>query len=290
MSKPDYKSFIDDTLFVLVLYKLELRQSKSFNSLLDQLKDSISTVTFLIYDNSPESLYDSKNYQFSNIKLHYIHDKNNSGVSKAYNEGFELAKKLNKKWILLLDQDTNLSKNLICDYYTSIIKYPEIHLFVPMLKQDDRILSPCRFVFNRGVSFAHFLPGLHAFNKISVLNSGMLISTESFSKVGGFNEKIKLDFADFYFINKYKKKYHSFVVTNTTCIHELSSNEKNVDNILVRFKYYCQGARIYSEDILKFSNLLLLVFYRTIKLTFIHKKVSFIKEFILYFLLGVKIN
>ena len=52
----------------------------------------------------PGSIVDGA--ELDGFRIHYISDPTNPGVSKAYNVGFELARQLNKKWLLLLDQDT----------------------------------------------------------------------------------------------------------------------------------------------------------------------------------------
>jgi uncharacterized protein YjhX (UPF0386 family) len=150
--------------------------------------------------------------------------------------------------------------------------------------QKDILLSPCKYVHHIGRMLPNINSGLQNFRKKSVLNSGMLISVESFSRTGGFNEDIKLDFADFLFINKYKKLYTDFFVTNSICSHELSSFEKDVEKVLTRFKIYCRDARTYADCSDAFLILSYIVFRRTLNLLLKYKRITFVKIFLKNFI------
>ena len=65
----------------------------------------------VVYDNSPEYNTSFIDNEKDNIyfAIHYIADYSNSGVSKAYNITARLGRTLNKKYLLLLDQDTEIA-------------------------------------------------------------------------------------------------------------------------------------------------------------------------------------
>jgi len=284
MSQPHFDYFSQNTLFVCVLYKTSFQESKSFLSLIQILKDSTYTYDFFIYDNSPESTDDFRIRSFKNINIYYTHDQTNSGVSKAYNEGSKLAAKLKKRWILIIDQDTIFPVKILESYYKSIIAYPEIQLFTPKLTYNKMVLSPCKYVFCRGQAILQISDGIHSFKGLSVLNSGILVSVKDFEEAGGYNEKIKLDFADFYFIDHFKKMNQYFVVIDAICHHDLSSNENDFEKVSNRFKFYCNGAKFYAHNFLSFMNLLFLCFFRATKLTVKFKRLTFYKSLFKYYI------
>ena len=106
----------DETLVVIVLYKDLLAQSESFKSLSEAIPKSIR-ISLFVFDNSPTrgALPHSDAWDIT-----YQHEPSNIGVSLAYNEAFKLASQLQKKWLLLADQDTKFPATLFSDYQTGI--------------------------------------------------------------------------------------------------------------------------------------------------------------------------
>src|ERR1700761_7469844 len=93
-----------DKLFVsIVLYKQNLTDSPSFISLTKSLKD-LSVCNLLVYDNSPYPHIVPE--KLGMWEITYIHNANNDGISKAYNQAAVYAEKLNKEWLLFIDQDS----------------------------------------------------------------------------------------------------------------------------------------------------------------------------------------
>ena len=171
---------IKETLIILVLYKKYLSDSISFQSLDKIFTKANISLDLFVYDNSPKAMVHPDQISYNNLNIHYIHDASNSGLSKAYNEGYKAAKKLKKKWLLLLDQDTSFTEELFFTYFNAINKNRSIHLFAPFLIDKDSIFSPCKYYFKRGFKLKHIEPGIHSFKQLALLNSCMLLSTESF--------------------------------------------------------------------------------------------------------------
>jgi rhamnosyltransferase len=248
MDLTSYHSFLDELLVVLVIYQLSLEDSASFQSINENLKNSSSKVTLLIYDNSPNLAVNLDRDNYQNWQIYCIHDPDNSGVSKAYNEGFNLAQKLKKKWLLLLDQDTEFALDVLEKYYRATQECDLSIIFAPMLFSDNGALySPCKYKFNRGFPLKKASYGLQSNRNISLLNSGLLIAVDLFQKIGGYNEKLKLDFSDFEFIDRYRKISDNFFVINSRAIHEFSGDFDNNESAYKRFKRYCQSIRIMNQ-------------------------------------------
>ena len=276
----DHQSDVNAIMAVLVLYKTRLEDSETFVSLSNSLKNSKLTMDVMVYDNSPTPMMTESDSISDNWRIHYVHDKTNPGVSKAYNEGLGIARKLNKKWLLLLDQDTSFPQNAVVEYSKAIQENPDIYLLAPTVISKNKIISPCRYVLHRGYSIRKIEPGVHRFGMTSLINSGMLIRLEAFERCGGYDERIKLDFADHDFIGRYKANYSNFALINLQCLQKFSGNERlAIESALARFAYYGEGARHLANNFRDFLILLLVATCKAVKLSLIHKNLSFFVVF-----------
>lgn len=278
---------IENTLAILVLYKIKLQESITYLSLKESLKINNLKLDLLVYDNSPTKQNIVNDIIPENINIEYIHDETNPGVSKAYNVGEKFAKNNGKKWLLLLDQDSNLPINYFERMIASLEKYPNQHIFAPILINKNRIYSPCSYRFKRGKSLPYLRFGINSLIKNNLLNSGLFVSVEIFDKVGGFNENIRLYFSDFNFIDRVKVYIKEYVIVDCLIHHNLSSDdESDYNKFIIRFSLYCQGAKsavITKCDLFQYFIITLL---RAIKQTMRFKRIVFLKifykDFILY--------
>jgi rhamnosyltransferase len=257
-------SLSEKTLITLVLYKCNLENSDAYKTLIEANKEKKLHV--VIYNNSPEvkiELPINTNHQ-----IEIINDNSNTGVSKAYNFGANKAKELKLPWILIVDQDTIFPLDYFEKTDIYINQYPTEKLFAPILTSKNEYLSPCHFKFNRGKIAHNVSVGLNDFKNKSLLNSGLLIDVSTYLEIGGYNEKIKLDFSDFYFILKFQKKHKYFVLTNVTCEHDLSASETNLEKQLIRFEYYCAGGIEYGKSTNQIFQVFSLIVLRTLLLSF----------------------
>lgn len=257
----------EQTLITLVLYNCNLENSEAYKTLIEENKDK--KLHLLIYNNSP-SVKIEKSF-ISNHNVEIIQDYSNAGVSKAYNCGAKKAKEHKLTWILLVDQDTIFPKHFFEETENYISQFPREKLFAPILKSNNCYLSPCYFKYNRGEISKNVTIGLNNFKNKSLLNSGLLIDVNTFLELGGYNEKIKLDFSDFYFITKFQKKHKTFILTKAKCEHNLSSTELDLEKQLIRFKFYFDGALEYGKSVNKLLQIFILIIFRTLLLSIRHK-------------------
>lgn len=277
--------FNENIFAIIVLYKTKLSDSKTFLSLTKSLNVNNTKLDLLIYDNSPEYNLKGK-FEYPEWDITYIPDVDNSGVSKAYNNGAEIAEKKGKKWILIFDQDTAFPENTIDIYTQATINYPGYKIFSPiMLISSNVIVSPCRFKFMRGTSLNHIKSGPHTFHNLSVINCGMCIDINSFKENGGYNEKIRLDFSDHDFIKRFKKVVtDEFVVLDLKVYHDLSTtNQNSFNSDLLRFDYYLEGSAHVSSNSMESIILKVIGILRATKLSLRHKSLAFIKKAIASF-------
>ncbi len=285
MQRIDY---LKDILAVVVLYKSEFDGTKTMLSLSKALENVDGRLDTVLYDNSPVANYTESEFRLKNFNITYIHDVSNPGVSRAYNFAAKIAIKRSKKWIMLLDQDTYFDENILCSFSESINQYRDIRLFAPILKlADNKIFSPCRYFFKRGFHIRKIKPGLHRLKNIAPVNSGMLINLEAFMLVNGYNEKVKLDFSDFQFIERFRSKFDHFVVVNSDSTQDFSNLDYNRNENERRFKLYCECAsNCEKKSPLEFLMYLTITISRAIKLTSRFRSPHFLIIWFNSFILG----
>ncbi|MDB5141266.1 MAG: glycosyl transferase, group 2 family protein [Mucilaginibacter sp.] len=270
--------FDERILAILVLYHTKLSDSKTFISLTNSLAQNEIVLDLYVYDNSPD--YNENNlFNYLNWNIIYKPDATNSGVSKAYNTGAGLAIKKKKKFVLLLDQDTDFPVNAIPQYLDAINDYPDDRIFAPlMISENKKIISPGLFKFGRAFTGKDNKPGIYNFNGRSLINCGLCIEIDSFWKVNGYNEKIELDFSDHDFIKRYKETSAArFIMIDLVVEHQLSVNTKNsLQNDKTRFEYYLQGITFMSSNVLESFLYKFHGFLRASKLSLQHKSSVFI--------------
>lgn len=277
------EDFLNSLLIIIVTYKEPFDKCESFSSILSEKDDY--KLSFFIYDNSPNQYksYESySNYINKKIEVTYYHDSNNSGLGIAYNRGAQLANELGKKWLLLLDQDTSFSNNILQEYYEAVNNNLTIEIFAPTLYSlKGKLLSPSKYLFKRGFKLSYIPQGLTPLKRITPINSGILITTKLFNLVGGYNERIRLDFSDHAFMDKIRNAKNNFFVINSNSTHNLSSETTgSLEKELTRFSFFCEGAKIAAKDSQSYVNYFIIAVLRAAKLSLNFKKNSFL--FILF--------
>ncbi len=266
----------NEILTVLVLYEMNLENSPAYQTLSQGLEETQKKGRLCVYDNSPIA----QTIPISNVwTIEYIHDTCNPGVSCAYNRAASRAKQLNLKWLLLADQDTTFVENIYKCYSESINKYPHCHLFAPKLIDEKGLISPFKRGITSGKRLKNITSGRKNLEEIQVINSGLLIDVETFEAVGGYNEKLKLDFSDFYFFKRLKQYTSEIIIIDAECNHKHSSSESvNLLKAVNRFKIYLQASTIMGNDHMPFL-FYYRSFLRSIKLSLQYNSLRFIGLF-----------
>lgn len=222
-----------DILFVIVLYHRKLKDCETYHTLIKNYPQQ----PLFIYDNS--SFPQQKASDFDE-HICYISDVSNSGLSVAYNRAADYARQKGYTWLLLLDQDTVFSTNILDEYNKIINQCPEIKLIVPPMKVNDKqYMSPVKVRFHMAALAKSVPAGKVSLHRYAPINSGMAINVEAFHQVGGYNEKVKLDFSDFQFVERLRKFYPDFYVLNGTCFQHFSNVTESEEQKLHRFGIFC---------------------------------------------------
>ena len=236
---------INNILAVIVVFNLKLEESWTLITLNRSLEKISEYLDIVVYDNSLHSdLVNGSVFRKWCFNIHYFHDSSNPGLSKAYNFAAYYGEFLEKSWLLVLDQDTSFPVDTFSKYFKAIQDNPSIKLFAPVLKiSDGRIFSPSRYWFKRGFGVKKISFGVHGFKGISPVNSGIMIALDAYTAVGGYDEKVRLDFSDFMFIERFRKRFSEFYVVDVVGVQAFSDEEMNVGKLNDRFGWYCEGAR-----------------------------------------------
>ncbi len=266
---------VSDLSVIVVLYNILLEKSESFQSLRRSVMSLSHSLDVLVFDHSETA--HTPNNTYKNLVIEYYHDANNPGLSNAYNKGYAISKTKNKKWILLLDQDTTLSRDAISKYLIYIHKYPQCALFVPQLYSGKQLVSPFKLGRGKGKYLKKITYGMHDLNNIIPINSGSLIRLLEFEKCGGYDEKFKLDFSDFSFFDRFKKSTKMFYVLPLKFQHDFSGiNKTNLQTSLSRFHIYSKAVFLYHSAYDSSFNPVIRVIFRALKLTATFKSLKFI--------------
>lgn len=260
-------------LFVIVLYKCRLKDSKSYISLLKKYPNEY----IFLYDNSPVK----QTIERDNVT--YIHDAKNSGLGVAYNKAAEYAKQNGYEWILIMDQDTMFPPNALRYYEDAIKNNPGIMLFAPIHRvAENTYISPTHYRFKTSHLEKSARTGLLSFKDAAPINSGMLINVEAFYKAGGYDEDVVLDFSDIRFIEKFKKYYSSFyAIGKIVCLQDFSIDEQNAEKLMARYKIYLKCALACKrEHLYDHLSYLYITSRRTMKWTLRTHSLSFLKTYV----------
>lgn len=220
-------------LIVTVIFNQKLKDTNVWKTLLSKRQCCHA----FIYDNSPSGL----NSCIGNLPpgFEYIHDPSNPGLSHAYNKAAEYASAHGIEWILISDQDTIFPDSALDIYRLFFERHEKPRMFIPKVKTATGMyLSPVK---SHGyiASLAKNAPeGDIKLKDYAVINSGILVTTNSFLSCGGYNEDVFLDFSDYQFIERFADKYHSAYVINLELLQNFSNISDSPEKKLARFRLF----------------------------------------------------
>lgn len=273
----------NNILYIIVTYKEKYYQCNSYISLMKSFSNTKSLnkqLNVFIADNTDIENWNCEMDTNITDNSHVYYNKyNNPGLSYAYNAGAEFAKKNNFSWIVLLDQDTTLPINFCDEYNKSIIKGNNIFLKVPIiLIGDNKILSPSKYIGYRSYLYDKIEKGIKKLKGHSFINTGMLIDIDFYTKTGGYNEEIKLDFTDHDFVYNCNKFTEKFEVMDIKLNQDFSSLTNTKEQAVKRYNVYLVDLKSFRKC--KRNKIVLFFnsdFLRLMKLSLQYKSLDFLK-------------
>jgi rhamnosyltransferase len=153
----------------------------------------------------------------------------NIGIAKALNVGVDLSQKLMHDWILLLDQDSQISKGYIAtmsNAYSKCLDNESVMSICPVISpyrtkaQKEEKLVRSYAIYAQSSEKNSEVGVESVFSKItSAITSGNLVRAEVFEKIGLFTEEYFIDYVDHEFNLRLSKKGFKLIQSNRTILY-----------------------------------------------------------------------
>ncbi|MBM7419201.1 MULTISPECIES: hypothetical protein [Chryseobacterium] len=242
-------------LFSIVCFRENFKTTETFKNLVFSFNDKKnkgelynSNLNIFIYDNTDIEFWnvDINENEFESVNINYERNKDNPGISYAYNQIANYALKYGYEYIVFLDQDTKLPLN----FYETYINYSEIkdmEIAVPIVMTGDKIFSPSIYKNFRCKNFDNINEKLTFSKNITCINSGLLIKTNLFFLVGGYDEKLRLDFCDHEFIKRLLKVTAQINLIPIKLHQAFSTETNSLDKALFRYDIFLHDLFVFKK-------------------------------------------
>ncbi|KAA9022076.1 glycosyltransferase [Niallia endozanthoxylica] len=207
---------------VVVFYKQDIKQSKTFSSLekvLLERKAILKNIDIILYDNSPEK-QDFDVSQYSG-QIDYIHDPRNLGIATAYNYAWQRAEENGSEWLLLFDHDTKVTEEYIDQMLKNHDVKEEIVAVVPKIVTNGIMVSPVYSHSLRPLQTERPVEGVQE-KPVMAINSGSLLKVSFLNEIGGFNKEFPLDYLDHWLFHEIYDRDKKIRLLRVTLEHDLS--------------------------------------------------------------------
>ena len=258
---------------LVVIYNKTCEESKTLQS----IKGFHGKYSIIIFDNSTR-YYNNKEYAMRYNYLYFSFGKN-LGLSKAYNYVINYIPKSINDYLLILDDDTELTD----EYLTQVIQqtklFPLNHIWIPIVKSNTAIISPCNLRLECIAEIIHDINELD-YSRITAINSGMVIRSDVFYTIK-YNEKLFLDCVDHDFMRQVRLQKLSIGLLNCNIIQSYSRDDTpQLAKAIFRFKIYRRDLKEYCISTGHGYLYYFRIFKFVGKYSFMYKSFKFIKVLI----------
>jgi GT2 family glycosyltransferase len=210
MNKPEVVALI-------VLYETKILESQTFQTIIVQ-DQSLFNLKLIIWDNSPVPVPNDELVQAKALyPFEYISTPINTWLSKVYNQ---IISSRIFDYIILLDQDSTMPNDFFSQLALGVKNYPCINLFLPLVINQGKLVSPGSFIFFKGRHWKRARTGLISSKNTLAITSGMTISSKYLLKNNiKFDERLNLYAIDTSFMLEYTKKEKWLFVLPVTFAH-----------------------------------------------------------------------
>ena len=196
------------TLIVVVLYdassertRRDARTLRCLEYLFKQSGDLGDRYSVLIWDNSPEPSRE----ELLSSSHEYVHSSRNDGVAGAYNGAAALCERYGYRWMMLLDQDTEVSLAYLDGmqrHRDEVDRNVKVAAIAPLLYEGNFQLSPHSVRKHRAIPVTKKVPGVLEAEAFAA-NSGLLIRVAALQEIGGYSLDFWLDYSDMYVFHQF---------------------------------------------------------------------------------------
>jgi GT2 family glycosyltransferase len=192
-------------------------------------------IALLIYDNSQRPQTTSlQSWDYGSVEYHQA--SKNQGLSAAYNHALSMASNAGIEWLLLLDQDTEISPAFFASLFATITSQlsPTTCAIVPKLTQEGRILSPHIVGRFHNYDYPPEFSGVYP-KQVTAFNSASCMRVQALIAVGGFASTYWLDYLDKITFYRLQARGGRVFVLEVTIQHRLSSLNLETEMDLGRY-------------------------------------------------------
>ena len=176
-----------------------------------------------------------------------------------------------------MDQDTSLPIETYKVYAEKASGKTGNLIAAPIVLSNKKIISPAKYFFYRSIKFNKIDQKVLNFKYVSCINSGLMVDVNFFKLIGGYNEKLKLDFCDHDFIEKVKKTAYFLDILQLELIQDFSSDNNTKKQSLARYKIFVKDIKQFSINRNAIYLFLFVDMPHLIKLIYKHKSFYFYK-------------
>lgn len=169
----------------------------------------------ILLDNGSKNIDTIQNSILRHENLKLIKEKTNLGIAYALNKIAIAAMKENATWLVTLDQDTVVNKDLIKSY----MKY----LDLPKVGQ-----LTCAYKDRNSGEVYNKLPKHKKYIEVAeCITSGALLNLSVLKKIGGFDNKLFIDSVDFDICYRMKEfGFKTYLINKIGILHEIGRIKK----------------------------------------------------------------
>lgn len=194
----------------IVLYNPDIqRLEKNIAAIFPQVE------TIILIDNHSENLDEIKKFMKNNMVL--IENGDNLGVAHALNQMMEYSYLHEYDWVITLDQDSICKADLIKNF-SEFLCYDRVAMLAASIYDQNlgKIIIEDRYIIPKNCSSDKY-------QYVSrCITSGTLTNVTVWKKLGGFDEKMFIDYVDFDFSTTViKNDYNIIKVHDAVLYHEI---------------------------------------------------------------------
>lgn len=229
-------------LIVIVLYKTKIENCIAYNSIKNEIK-YFPNMELLLYNNSIENKIESNNGE-------YIYNAvSNNMLFGAYNYTYYFAKENDFDWLVLLDQDSNISLDYLNEVNKFVNNKMALEIAVPILKANNKILSPFKYNINKGHFLQNFnLTKLEDNECLTAFNSGVVVKVTLITEFNGFSPDYPLDYLDFWYFKRIFELSKRVYILNCQIEHSLSLEKLSTEMTISRYLDFMRAEKLFIKS------------------------------------------
>lgn len=229
------------------MYNTKIEDIKSIDVFLSFVERH-PEATLLVADNSTDTAILDSNSKCS-LPIIYVPCGGNVGISKAYN--LALGKIENSSFrVMLSDDDTLFSKEYMENMYAAATEEDnQDRLICGLIDTGKGWMSP-RTIKTTNVAFPFMLrkPDVGVYSNRNPVNSGLCIPNRLIKIVGGYDERLFLDYVDYLFMDKLREKgYGEILLVPGKIIQEFSGFSDDISSSIKRWEIFRSDFTTYCE-------------------------------------------